>query len=88
MRCTFLCLAYHSNLYLVLLVRDVITLDVVTRPRLLTPRTLDLTMPRVPRLVSAACFSSFNSLPMRTFRLLFPTSTFLLPTFDFAIRDS
>ena len=46
---------------------DVVTLGVVTRSRLLTPLTLDLTMSRVPRLMSAACFSSVDSLPMRTF---------------------
>ena len=85
---SLLCLLFLIGFF-VLLVRDVITLSVVTRSHLLTPRTLDLTMPRVSRLVLAACFfSSFDSRPMRTFYLLFPHFNVLLTTFDFTVRDS
>ena len=50
--------------FFVLVVRDVVTLSVVTWSHLLTPKTLDLTMLCVLCLVLAVCFSSFNSLPL------------------------
>ena len=67
--------------FLVLLVRDVGTLGVVARPCFLTPRTLDLTMPRVPCLVRASCFHLSTPLFLGQIILLSPTSTFISHTF-------
>ena len=67
--------------FIVLLVRDVGTLGVVAWPCFLTPRTLDLTMPRVPCLVRASCFHLSTPLFLGQIILLSPTSTFISHTF-------